>query len=432
MNTNWTALRNPAFRRLWIASVVSGTCVAAHDHAATYAMNTLAASPFLISLISTVASLPFLLFTLPAGALADQVNRKKLVCLINLWLAIAAAVLAILGWLQLLNSYLILAGVFLLGIGFAFNAPTWTSIVPQVVSDAELPSAATLSGLQFNISGIVGPALGGFLVPLIGAHMVFIANAGCFLLVILSVLQWKQPKSASMARRENPSRSLSTATRYLRCAPELQILLVRNFLFALFISAIPAIVPVVGLKELHLDSSKLGLLFTSMGGGSVIAALFIVPWLRARFSPNTITLSANLLVILAYTLMALIRQTELFLLVAALAGVGWTLSASELWIAAQRAMPDWVRGRMNALIMMVSQGAMVLGGLIWGAAAAISGPASSLFGAAALFLISSLLSTKLSINFARNIRERVANCPSMKVKSPESGTAPLTTGLLVT
>src|SRR5689334_19893664 len=128
MNTNWTALRNPAFRRLWIASVVSGTCVAAHDHAATYVMNTLAASPFLISLISTVASLPFLLFTLPAGALADQVNRKKLVCLINLWLAIAATVLAIPGWLQLLNPYLILAGVFLLGIGFAFNAPTWTSI----------------------------------------------------------------------------------------------------------------------------------------------------------------------------------------------------------------------------------------------------------------------------------------------------------------
>jgi MFS family permease len=400
MNTSWTALRNPTYRRLWIASVVSGTCVAAHDNAATYVMNTLAASPFLISLISTVASLPFFLFTLPAGALADQVNRKRLVCAINLWLAIAAAGLAIVSWLQLLNPYLILAGVFLLGVGFAFNAPTWTSIVPQVVSDAELPSAATLSGLQFNISGIVGPALGGLLVPLIGAHMVFIANAGCFLLVILSVLRWKQPKAILMAPPENPNRSLSTAARYLRCAPELQILLVRNFLFALFISAIPAIVPVVGLKELHLNSSNLGLLFTSMGTGSVIAALFIVPWLRARFSPNTITLSANLLVILAYALMGLIRQTELFLLVTALAGVGWTLSASELWIAAQRAMPDWVRGRMNAVIMMVSQGTMVLGGLIWGIFAATTGAGCALLSAAALFLLSVLLTSKLSIDSA--------------------------------
>ena len=412
MNTSWTALSNPAFRRLWIASVISGTCVAAHDHAATYVMNTLAASPLLISLISTVASLPFFLFTLPAGALADRVNRKRLVCAINLWLAITAAALAVLGWLHLLNPCLILIGVFLLGVGFAFNAPTWTSIVPQVVSDAELPSAATLSGLQFNISGIVGPALGGLLVPLFGANPLFIANAACFLLVILSVRQWKQPETVSKVSSENLDRPLSTATCYLRCAPELQVLLVRNFLFALFISAIPALVPVVGLKVLQLNSSNLGLLFTSMGTGSVVATLFIIPRLRAHFSPNTITLSANLLVILAYVLMGLIRQIELFLLVAALAGAGWTLSASELWIAAQRVMPNWVRGRMNAVIMMVSQGAMVLGGLIWGGALTIVGPASTLFGVAALFLISSLLSARLSISFAANLSGSVPSAPS--------------------
>jgi MFS family permease len=276
MNASWTALRNPTFRRLWIASVISGTCVAAHDNAATYVMNSLAASPFLISLISTVASLPFFLFTLPAGALADSIDRKRLACVINLWLAAAAAALAILGWLQLLNPYLVLICVFLLGVGFAFNAPTWTSIVPQVVSDAELPSSATLSGLQFNISGILGPALGGLLVPLVGANLVFVANAGCFLLVIGSILQWRQPKSSPKAAPENLSRSLSTAICYLRRAPELQALLVRNFLFALFISAIPAVVPVVGLKELQLNAANLGLLFTSMGAGSVVTALFIL------------------------------------------------------------------------------------------------------------------------------------------------------------
>ena len=90
--STWSALRNPTFRNLWIASLVSGTCVAAHDTAATWVMNTLTASPFLISLMSTVASLPFLIFTLPAGALADMVDRKKLLVLMNLWLTIAAAV----------------------------------------------------------------------------------------------------------------------------------------------------------------------------------------------------------------------------------------------------------------------------------------------------------------------------------------------------
>ena len=146
--------------------------------------------------------------------------------------------------------------------------------------------------------------------------------------------------------------------------------------------------PVVGLKVLRLSSSNLGLLFTSMGAGSVIGAVFIIPWLRARFSPDAVTLSANMLLVLVYVLMALVRQTEVFFVVAALAGVGWTMSASELWVAAQRAMPAWARGRMNATVIVISQGAMALGGVIWGSAAAIAGASFTLLGAAMLFLMS--------------------------------------------
>jgi len=289
--------------------------------------------------------------------------------------------------------------------------------VPQVISDTELPSAATLSGLQFNISGIIGPALGGLLVPLIGANFVFVANAACFLLVILVILQWKQPALPTKVSSQRFSQSFGTAIRYVRCAPELQTMLARNFLFSLFISAIPAVVPVVGLKVLHLNSSNLGLLFTSMGIGSMIGALIIAPWFRTRCSSNVLILSANLLIVLAYVSMGLVRQTELFLLFAALAGVGWTLSASELWVTAQRAMPDWIRGRMNATIIMVSQGAMVTGGLIWGSAAAIAGPNYTLLGAAVLFLVSLLLGARLSINFAANLKEGVSNILAMNGRS---------------
>jgi MFS family permease len=429
MNSTWAALRNPVFRRLWIATLVSGSFVAAHNSAATWMMSTLTESPFLISLMSTVASLPFFLFTLPAGALADSVNRKKLVCAINLWLAATAVALAILGWLHLLNPYLILVCIFFVGIGFAFNAPTWTSIVPQVVSDTELPSAATLNGLQFNISGIIGPVLGGLLAPLIGASFVFAGNAACFLLVILSILQWKQPAVLSKVSSESFSQSFRTAFRYVRCVPELQIVLARNALFALFISAIPAVVPVVGLKVLHLNSSNLGLLFTSMGIGSVIGMLSIARWLRSHFSPNALTLSANLLIILAYGLMGFVRQTELFLLVAALAGAGWTLSASELWVAAQRAMPSWVRGRLNATVFMVSEGAMVLGGVIWGGAVAFAGPSSTLLGAAVLFLVSLLLGARLSINFTANLKHRVSRVLFMNGRTEEVAPTALTTDL---
>jgi hypothetical protein len=186
---------------------------------------------------------------------------------------------------------------------------------------------------------------------------------------------------------------------YVRYAPGLQVVLARNALFALFISVIPALMPVVGLKALHLNPSQLGLLFTSMGVGSVAGAVFIIPWLRARYSPNTLVVSANLVVVLVYVLMALVRQQQLFLVVAALAGVGWTLSASELWVAAQRAMPGWARGRMNATVIMVSQGALALGGVIWGYAVATTGTTYTLLGAAVLFLISLALARPLSINF---------------------------------
>ena len=302
--------------------------------------------------------------------------------------------------MHLLNPYLILSYVFFIGVGFAINTPAWASIVRQVVTDAELPSAAVLGSLQFSVAGIVGPILGGLLVSFAGANFVFALNAACFLLVVGATWQWKQPPQSARLRAESFRESFGTIIRYVRSVQGFQVVLARNFLFALFIAVIPALMPVVGLKVLQLSSPYLGLLFTSLGAGSVIGAVFILPWLRASLSPNSLTLTANLLLVLVYVSMALVRQTEAFFCVAALAGVGWTIAASELWVAAQRAMPSWARGRLNATVIMISQGAMALGGVIWGSAGAILGTSSALLGAAVLLLASLFLAHRLSINFA--------------------------------
>ena len=382
-------------------------------------MNIFTGSPLLLSLMSTVASMAFFLFTLPAGVLADRVDRRKLVCTINVCMAATAFALAVLGWMHLLNPYLILGCAFFIGVGFAINAPAWTSIVRHVVSDAELPSAANLGSLQFSVAGIIGPVLGGFLVLFAGANVVFALNAACFLLVVVATRQWKQPTLPAKLPSESLFESFGTIIRYVRNAPGFQVVLARSFLFALFISVIPALMPVVGLKVLHLSSASLGLLFTSMGAGSVVGAVFIIPWLRARLSPDCLTLSANLLLVLVYVLMAFVRQTEAFFVVAALAGVGWTMSASELWVAAQRTMPTWARGRMNATVIMISQGAMALGGVIWGSAGAIAGTSHTLLGAAVLFFTSLLLARRLSINFAGNLEESVAGVLSFRIEPKE-------------
>src|SRR5438132_2761383 len=214
--STFAALRNPVFRKLWLASVLSGTCVAAHDCAATWVMYKLSDSPLFLSLMSTVASLPFFLFTLPAGALADMVDRKKMMFIMNIWLAIAAGGLALCGWFNLINPYILLAAVFLIGTGFAFYSPAWTSIQPEIVTNEELPSAATLGGLQLNISGIIGPAIGGLMLRFVSPNVVFAVNAICFLMLLVAIKQLKSRQAPSNLPLENFVESFVTAIRYVR------------------------------------------------------------------------------------------------------------------------------------------------------------------------------------------------------------------------
>jgi MFS family permease len=204
----WIPLKNRIFRTLWVASLLSGSAVSAYDMAATWLMNTMTPSPLLLSLMSTFATLPFFFFTLPAGVLADMFDRRKLLSFMNLWLAAVAAALAIVNLLGLANPYLILGTVFLLGIGFAFNAPAWTAIIPEVVKKEDLPSAITLGGLQMNISGIVGPAIGGLILSRLGVNLVFAINSACFLLVILAVSRWRSLRKRLRECRSKVSLSL--------------------------------------------------------------------------------------------------------------------------------------------------------------------------------------------------------------------------------
>jgi hypothetical protein len=137
----------------------------------------------------------------------------------------------------------------------------------------------------------------------------------------------------------------------------------RNFVFSFFIAALPATISVIGLKGLHFSSSELGLLFASMGAGSVVAALFIFSRVRKLFAGNVLSLS-NSVIALTFLLIASIHRPFFFLLMASIAGAAWTISASELWVTGQQAIPDWARGRLTAAIITICQGATVLGGVL--------------------------------------------------------------------
>ena len=399
----WSSLRNPTYLRLWLALVVSGCCVSAHEMAATWAMNSLGVPTVWLSLMSSAGTLPFFLFTLPAGALADLADRRRLLRIFNCWLAGSAGLLAVCSFLGGLTPEFILAGVFLLGIGFAFQAPVASASIPEIVGKEQLPSAIALGGIQMNLAGIIGPAIGGFLVPLVGVSSVFAMNALAFVLVLFAVMTWKRKSEVLDTPLESFFDSLAGAVRYMRYAPGVQIVLLRNFIFGVLIGAIPALLPVVGLKALHLDPLKLGFVYTCMGLGSLVGAVFVLEPARKKLTPNQMTVLSGIVLAASYALMAIVRHPQVFFIVSALAGVAWTVSASELWVAGQRVIPDWIRGRMNATHMMVSQGGMSLAGIVWGALATALSLDWALFSASALGIVSALTAKRWSIDFSTEI-----------------------------
>jgi hypothetical protein len=183
----------------------------------------------------------------------------------------------------------------------------------------------------------------------------------------------------------------------------MRVVLIRALLFSLLISVIPALLPAVGLKALNLNSSHLGLLFTRMAVGALFGAVVLVPRVRERFTPNQVTILASLLLVVVYILMALVRNLEIFMVVAALAGGAWTLAGSELWVVAQQAMPGWTRGRLNAAQLMISQGGIALGGLAWGSLATFTGFQYTLLLATLLVCYNLSVTGPLSLDFIKSL-----------------------------
>ncbi|HEY5768881.1 MAG TPA: MFS transporter [Terrimicrobium sp.] len=402
--STWFALRNPVFCRLWFATLLSGTFVSSQDVTATWLMDYLGASPYLLSLMATAASAPFFIFTLPAGALADIVNRRTVIVGAVLWQALWSAVLAFGAWTDVLNPGAVLACVFALGIGLAFGAPVWGAVVPDIVKRNELPSAVTLGGVQLNLSGIVGPAIGGLMLPLLGAPLLISLNTLAFLGVALVIMQWKPRQAAATRLRENFTESFISSVRYARNSGRMKVILFRNVLFSVVISVIPALLPVIALRNCNCSPSQLGLIFACVGVGSLTGAVFVLPFLRQRLSTNAIISTSMVIMLFVLVSMSLIRQVPALMISTVFAGVAWALAGSELWVAGQRVMPGWVRGRMNAFLIMLGQGGMALGAILWATGVANAGLDLTFAAAALVALVVLAIGHRFSINFVTEAR----------------------------
>ncbi len=377
----WSPLRQPLFRALWIASVASNIGTWMHEVGAGWLMTSLTTSPLLVALMQTATSLPIFLLGLPAGALADVVDRRRMLLFTQGWMLVAAAVLGVLTLLDMTTPWVLLILTFVLGAGAAMNAPAWQATAPELVPRSDLPAVVALTGMGLNLARAVGPALGGFIVAAAGPWAVFLLNAVSFLSVMFVLYRWRRAAQDSPAPAEPVMSAIRAGIRYARHAPALRAVLVRTGLFVLFASALWALLPVLARHEMRLDSIGYGILFGCLGAGAVVGAI-LLPAMRSRVSMDSLLAGATISFAAVLVAMAQVRHLGLLCVVMIAGGVAWITLMVSFNVATQTAVPSWVRARALALYLLMFQGGMAAGGVLWGTVTERAGIAVALLSAA--------------------------------------------------
>jgi MFS family permease len=357
-----------------------------HEAGAGWLMTSLTSSPVMIALMQTATTLPIFFLALPAGALADGLDRRRMLIVTQGLMFITAATLGVASLVDAMTPWLLLLLTFALGAAAALNAPAWQATTPELVPRSDLPSAVALTGMGLNLARAIGPALGGVVVAALGPWAVFLVNAVSFLFVIAVLYSWRRKQSPSRVPAEPVFSATRAAIRYARHAPALRAVLIRTALFVPFASALWALLPFLARHEMGLDAVGYGVLFGCLGAGAVTGA-GILPKMQQRFSRDSLAISATILFAAATIAMAEIRQIGWLYLVMAVAGAGWITLMVSLNTATQTAVPTWVRARAVALYLLTFQGGMAAGSTLWGAVTAHAGVSSALLCAASALIL---------------------------------------------
>jgi len=383
----WGALRYRVFRWLWIATVVSNVGTWMYNAASGWLMTSLNPSPLIVSLVQVANSLPLFLFALPAGALADVIDKRRLILALEILTLLFSALFALLVTLHVVGAALLLVFIFLLGTLAAFETPAWYAIVPLLVPPAALSSAVAVNSVGINISRVVGPAITGFIILGLGIAAPFwldaFSNAG----VIAVLLMWRPPATTVRALpAERLGGALRAGVRYARYNRALRATLVRAIGFFLFASAYWALLPLVARNQLRGGPGLYGTLLAAIGAGAVGGA-FLLP--RVRGGPDGVVMLGEAGTAAALVLFGLAREGWVAVLACLLAGVSWIGVLATLNVSAQTVLPDWVRGRGLAAYVTVFFGTMTLGSALWGLVAEHLGlaPAHYIAGAGALLAL---------------------------------------------
>jgi MFS family permease len=366
----WAPLSQRTFRALWLANLVSDIGTAMHAVGAGWLMTELAPSPFIVALVQAATTAPMFLLLLPAGALGDILDRRRLLIFALCWsvlTALALGLVTLAGWT---TPALLLAFTLILGIGAALAVPSFQAVVPELVPRELLPAAVSLSSMGVNIARAAGPAIAGLLIASLGVASVFIFNAASTALTIVVLWRWQRTPRAAGLPPEPFWSALRIGARYARNNPQLGAVLIRSAAFYSFAAALWALLPLVGAK-LAQGASGYAILLSCLGAGAVLAALTL-PRIRPMMSSNALSALSTLVFAAATAAAGLLENFYVVAGVMVPAGWAWLANLTTFNITARFSIADWVMSRGLAINQMVFFGGMTLGSIVWGQVAALT------------------------------------------------------------
>jgi MFS family permease len=373
------------FRNLWLASFAANIGMWMNDVTAAWVMTSLSTNPVMVAMVQTASTLPVFLLGLPSGAMADIVDRRRYFAATQLWVALTALTLAALALSDALTAPLLLALTFANGIGLAMRWPVFSAIVPEVVPREYLGAAMALNGISMNLSRVVGPVVAGAILAVVGSGAVFVLNTVLAVLAFATILRWRSEPRTSTLPGERFVGAMRVGWQHVRQSPRLRVVLLRIFFFFLHSSALLALLPLVARNIHGAGPATYTLMLACIGGGAVVAAMYFPRW-RQRFNRDEFVVGGTLTHAAMSVVVVFAPNIWVALPAIVVLGMAWISTANSLTLAAQMALPNWVRARGMAIYQMALMGGAAAGSLLWGqvaglysvriavAAAAVVGP----------------------------------------------------------
>ena len=396
----WGVFSSLAFTVMLVASSASNVGFAMFDMSSNWLMTSLNPDPMMVSAVQVATTLPMFLLTLPAGALTDILDARRLLIGAQLAVTAISIVFAALVTMHWATPAVLLATAFCLGGSGALAAPAWLVITPMLVPKHDLDSAIAINNASYNVSRAIGPALGGLAIATVSIATPFWCFCVGNLAVLAALVWWRAPRRARESLpAERLVSALRTGLRYARNNRDIDSTIIRALGFFLFASAYWALLPLVARTQIHNGPEVYGILLGLIGVGSILGS-FALNSLKALLGPDRLATVGTLGTILALVLYGEAHGPFIAGAASLIAGASWITMMTTLFVSAQVALPEWVRGRGLALFLTAYFGAMTLGSALWGKVASIEGVPTALYLAAAGAAVGMVLTARWRLQTA--------------------------------